>query len=163
MVNRIVILAMLYMTLIYGKCSKTKGCLSNRNGYAFSIDSKLFPNLDSININDTIWLEIKSSSTLKDNLSGQMISYNNAVNLGTVVGLIELLGNTNFRGAYSDFILNLKFGSTVSNTIDPASMKEYLFRENNNEYIFLLGFVAKKTGIYRLSFGNAANYNAPQN
>lgn len=156
-VKQIIILPLIYITMVYGDCSKNKGCLGNNSGYSFSMDSRLFPNLDSININDTLWLEIRGPVVMLDNQSGQMINYSNAANLGTVVGLNELLGNSNFRGAFNDFNLYLKNGTNVSNNFDPLALKEYLFSEVNNEYIFLLGLIPQKIGIYRVGFGNAAN------
>jgi hypothetical protein len=115
------IITLLYITTVYGNCSKNKGCLGNNNGYSFSMDSRLYPNLDSININDTLWLEIRGSVMMLDNQSSQMINYSNAANLGTVVGVNELLGNSNYRGAFVDFQLKLLYGSNVVNNIDPSS------------------------------------------
>lgn len=151
------VLLLLYLTMVYGNCSKSKGCLGTNNGYSFSMNSRVFPDLDSININDTLWLEIRGPVLMRDNISGQMIDYSNAANLGTVVGLNELLGNSNFRGAFNDFSLYLKNGTIVPNNFDPLALKEYLFSEVNNEYIFLLGLIPQKIGIYRVGFGNAAN------
>jgi hypothetical protein len=121
------------------------------------MDSRLFPNLDSININDTLWLEIRSSVIIRDNQSGQMINYSNAANLSIVVRLIELLGNSSFRGAFADFQFKLLYGSNGLNTSDPSSLREYLFNEMNNEYVFLLGVIPQRIGIYRIGFENAAN------
>ena len=117
----------------------------------------LYPNYDSINVNDTLWLEIRGETTLRDNNSGSMVNYSNAANLGTVVSLIELLGNSNYRGAFGDFILNLKSGANVNNNYDPPRLKEYSFNENNNEYVFQLGLIPQKKGNYRLAFENALN------
>ena len=151
------ILLLLYITMVYGSCSRNSGCLGNGNGYSFSMDSRVFPDMDSINMNDTLWLEIRGPVLLRDNLSGQMIDYSNAANLGTVVRLIELQGSSNFRGAFSDFNLKIEYGSVGLVTSDPESMKEFLFNEYNNEYIFQLGIIPKRVGIYRIGFENAAN------
>jgi hypothetical protein len=145
------------VTMVYGNCSKNKGCLGTKNGYSFSMDSRLFPDSDSINIGDTLWLEIRGPVLMRDNLSGQMINYTNAANLGTVVALIELLGSSNFRGAFPDFNLFLKKGVNVPNPKDPMRLKEFSFAETNGEYIFLLGVIPQRTGIYRIGFENAAN------
>ena len=155
--KHILVLGLLYLTMVYGNCSKNTLCLGTNNGYSFGMDSRLFPNLDSISISDTLWLEIRSSVIMRDYQSGQMINYSNAANLGTVVALIELLGNSNFRGAFNDFNLQLKNGVSVPNSIDPTRLKEYLFEEVNNEYILLLGVIPQKTGIFRIGFENAAN------
>lgn len=151
------VLLLLYLTMVYGSCSKSKGCLGTNNGYSFSMNSRVFPDLDSININDTLWLEIRGPVLMRDNVSGQMINYSQAENLGTVVRLIELQGSSNFKGAFNDFNLIIAHGSVGLLTSDLGSMKEFLFDENNYEYIFQLGVVPIRTGIFRIGFENAAN------
>lgn len=153
---KISLIGLLYFIFVNAKCSK-KICTGNNDGYSFNMNASLYPNYDSINVNDTLWLEIAGATTLKDNNSGTMINYSNAANLGTVVSLIELLGNSNYRGAYDDFQLHLKNGTIVFNNYDPARLKEYSFNEKNNEYIFQLGFIPQKKGIYRIAFENAVN------
>ena len=53
--------------------------------YNFQLLVKAYPNKDSINIGDTLWLEINESVTFKNTDSGT-INYGGAENLGTAVG-----------------------------------------------------------------------------
>ena len=48
--------------------------------YNFQLPVKAYPDKDSINIGDTIWLEIDESTILKDSISSSNIDYNGTEN-----------------------------------------------------------------------------------
>jgi hypothetical protein len=47
---------------------------------------KASPDLDSIHINDTIWLEVNEPTILKDVQTGKDVNYSGAANLGSAIG-----------------------------------------------------------------------------
>lgn len=136
----------------YATCKKD--CVSAN--YAFKIGVKATPNLDSILVGDTIWLDINEPVTLQDIGSGNQVNFSNATNLGSNMGFQEVLSATQFRNAANDFSYKLISGIETANT-NPQLYREYLFNEQNGRYLFKLGVVPQAVGVYRVVFGNAAN------
>jgi hypothetical protein len=124
--------------------------------YSFTLGVKATPNLDSILIGDTIWLDINEPVLLQDITSGNQVNFSNATNLGSHIGFQEVLSATQFRNAANDFSYNLISGFETANS-NPMLYREFLFSEQNNRFLFRLGVVPKVVGVYRLVFGNAAN------
>jgi len=140
---------------IFQKCDCTKGGCRDEV-YSFEIFAKATPSLDSIVINDTIWFEVSESVNLKDQISNRIIDYRDAVNLGSAIGFDELLGNSQRKDAVTDFNFVLISGTEI-NSVNPARFKEYIFKEEANRYIFRLGLIPKRQGIFRMGFSDAAN------
>lgn len=131
-----------------------KNCVSAT--YTFKIGVKANPNLDSINIGDTIWLDINEPVVLTDLESGMQINYSNATSLSALIGFQEVLSATQFRNAANDFRFKVILGLETTNT-NSLLFREYFFAEQNGRYLFKLGIVPLTLGIYRLIFENAAN------
>jgi hypothetical protein len=146
---------LLTISIVFKKCSCTKdGCFNET--YSFEIFVKGSPDFDSILINDTIWFEINEPVALKDITSNRIIDFNNSANLGSAIAFGELLGNSQEKDAVVDFNYALISGVETS-SVNPARFKEYLFKEESGKYIFRLGVIPKKAGIFRLGFSDAAN------
>ena len=137
---------------IYAKCKKE--CI--RQDYVFKLGVKATPNLDSVLIGDTIWIDINESNTLTDIQTGKQIFFSNATNLSAEIGFQEVLSATQFRNAASDFEIKLIFGNGIAST-NPQLLKEYILTELNGRYLLKLGVIPKVVGVYRLVFVNAAN------
>lgn len=136
------------------QCNKSFDC--HNQVYSFEIGIKAYPDKDSINVDDTLWLEINEPTTFKDGFSGQMIDYNGTANLGSAIGFIELLGNSNSSECANNFDFILVKGSSVKNS-NTNLIREYSFVELNSSYVFKLGVKPKKSGIYRISVSSAEN------
>lgn len=156
---RIFILIFISYLSIYSSCNKRINC--NATVYSFEATIRAFPDSDSLNMGDTIWLELICPARLRDAISGNMIDYSGAENFGTVIGCLEFTGgdilNPGVVGAANDFDFKIIYGSLVSNPINPGTNKEFLFSEIQSTYKFKLGLIPKKTGIFAVSPGNAAN------
>lgn len=124
--------------------------------YSFEIFVKAAPDLDSIMVNDTIWLEVNESVVLEDLVSNEMIKFDNLANLGSAVAFNELLGYSQSRDAVVDFNYILVTG-VETGSVNPARFKEYLFKEESERHKFKLGIIAKKAGTFRIGFSDAAN------
>lgn len=119
---------------------------------------KASPDLDSIHINDTIWLEVNEPTILKDVQTGKDVNYNGATNLGSAIGFEKLSPTTGefMTGVVDRFNFFLVKGINVTN-VSPEIYKEYFFAEENGRYIFKLGVIPKEKGIFGLVFSNASS------
>jgi hypothetical protein len=148
-----ILLMIVGSNFLYGNCHKENCKMAT---YNFKLGVKATPNLDSLYSGDTIWLDINEPSLLHDFQSGATINFSNATNLGSNIGFQEVLSATQFRNAANDFSYKLIFGVETNNA-NPQLFREYLFAEQNGNYLFKLGVVPRAIGVYRLVFGNAAN------
>jgi hypothetical protein len=150
---------------MYNSCNKRINCRDIL--YSFQTNIKAFPDLDSLNINDTIWLEFSCSTQLADLNSGQSIDYSGAENFGTAIGIFEFTGgsvnNPGGTGAVDAFEYKLIHGVFIPDSHLPNENKDYEFAEIGSEYKFKLGIIPKRHGIYTISPGDAANVYTKKN
>jgi hypothetical protein len=147
----VAIIIIIYLTTVFAQCKK--GCI--RNSYSFEITSKAYPNLDSVNIGDTIWLEIDVPTNLKDAITGNNINYSGAVNLSSNLSFQKYVSG-NFIDAVSGFNFKIINGIDIGATI-PTLFKEYRFIEELGRYKFKLAIIPNTLGTYRIVYGNAQN------
>ena len=147
------ILAVLYVATVFATCRKN----CSQTNYSFEIGAKAYPDLDSIRVGDTVWIEVDEPVLLKNQNTNANVQFYGAVNLGTVISFIELEGNQLLANAANDFDLTLKKGLFVGNSTVPNLLREYLFVEENNAYVFKLGVIAQRAGIFRIGLSDAAN------
>jgi hypothetical protein len=143
---------------VYGSCNKKWNCAEVV--YNFECGIQVFPDNDSININDTIWVELNVPKKLKDLRSGEEIDYSNAANFGSAIRFVELIGGPfsdgEIRPAVDSFAFKLILGEQIP-SINRIQINEYLFQELSDTYNFKLGIVSKKIGVYCIGIGNSAN------
>lgn len=154
-INKLTVLCLLLMISAIGlnfQCKKKIGCADTI--YNFELGVKGFPDLDSVNIGDSIWFEINSPTQFKD-INGQLVEYNNAGNLGSSISFYALsnLGQFTVKSV-NKFNYSLIEGVQKRITDD---IIEYTFSEKNGAYQFKLALIAKEKGIYSIIFSNAAN------
>lgn len=149
----VVIVVFLYTATVFATCRKD----CSRIDYSFEIAAKAYPDLDSIRVGDTIWIEINEPVFLKDLKTNTSINYSGTVNLGTNLGFQEIKGSTpQLINSANDFLFKIIEGIEV-NSLHSDLFKEYLFVERNNMFLFKLGVIPKRSGIFRINFGSAAN------
>jgi len=143
---------------IWASCNKNFDCRGTV--YSFKAFYKAYPDKDSIRINDTIWIELNTPTQLKDLMSNRMIDYSGAGNFGTVISFVEVIGgdllNPGVIPAANNFE-NIIIKGTAVQPIDQKQLREFLFAEENRMYLFKVGIVPKKTGLFMISTGNASN------
>jgi hypothetical protein len=149
------VLIIISTVCIYANCRKPRNCA--QTSYSFEIGARAFPDLDSIRVGDTLWIEINEPVTQQDANTNSGINFSGAANLGTVIGFIELKGNRQSADAANDFDLKLISGTYVGMSTIPSLFREYFFAEENTSYTLRLAVIPKKTGIYRISLSDAAN------
>jgi hypothetical protein len=124
--------------------------------YNFEIAGKIYPDKDSIHIGDTVWLELNIPTNFTDITSNQIVDYSGAENLGSAIGFGEYSVINNPAPAANSFLDVLVKGKKVDNP-DIAQIREFLFEEQNNRYVFKLGIIPKEKGIFGTGFSNAQN------
>jgi hypothetical protein len=141
---------------IWASCNKNINCTENI--YSFNMGIKAYPSRDSMNVGDTVWLEVNEPTTLNDVQTGRTIDYSGTANLGSAIGfqaLSSLSGQFTVESVQKfDFVLSQ--GVEVINR-SPGLYKEYFFDEVNKRYIFILGVIPKEKGIFSVVFSNAAS------
>lgn len=156
---RNIFLLLIFCISTYSSCRK--GVFCNANEYSFLSNISAFPDSDSINVHDTIWLEYDTSVELIDVNTGNLINYSNAENLGTAINFFEFIGgsllNPGVMPAVNAFEYKLIDGTFVSGTHLPDQVREYDFIQVNNRYRFKLGIIPQRPGIFSFSPGNATN------
>ncbi len=150
--KNIVILFLALLVLSANTCKKID-CAGSI--YSFEAKAKILNATDSINIEDTIWLEINCPISQSDLATGQTIEYNGAANLSTAIGIGELIP-PNGKEAANDFNYYLKVGAAINNP-NINSIREYGFIESAGKYELFLGIIPKKTGVFNVAVSNASN------
>jgi hypothetical protein len=156
-IKLITVAAFIYATTVYSSCKKhILGCAESN--YSFILNAKIFPDRDTVNINDTIWVEINSPDVFTDQISNQTVNFNDAYNLGTDMGFGKLINVSPVQKAYAvnDFNFVLLEGKEITSP-NPELIKEFLFPDINGRYKFKLGVIPKSSGSYSFNLGNAVH------
>ena len=153
---RIAIFLELLFILLVSSCRKN--CVETN--YSFSINVIARPNLDSINVNDTIWLELDALTSLTDNNSGNTIDFSNAGNLSTVIQAGRFVGgnilNPGVVDADNEFEFTVIKGTALQNN-NPGAITEIKPIENSGHYLLKCGIIPKAKAIYGIAISNAVN------
>src|SRR4051794_28607072 len=73
-------------TFVFNSCGKNLfGC--TEESYSFQINATIPTANDSINLGDTIWLQVITPKKLKDQNTDEFVNYSGASNLGTALSL----------------------------------------------------------------------------
>jgi hypothetical protein len=122
--------------------------------YNFQLPMNAYPDKDSINIGDTIWLEIDESTILKDSISSSNIDYSGTENLGTVISFNKLITVGKLEYAIDKFKITVLKGQKLKQSNIDA---EYSFSEENRRFKFKLAIVPEDSGIFRMILSNSNN------
>lgn len=143
---------------ISASCNKHFDCRGTV--HSFEAFFKAYPDRDSIHVNDTIWIELKTPTHLKDLTTNQEVDYSEAANLGTVIRYAELLGgnvlNPGAIGGANHFD-NIHINGSPLEPLKPEEERVFNFKEENSMYLFKVGIVPKKQGVFLIGMGNADN------
>jgi len=158
-ISKILITSLLAVILLsFSECRKFgKNCADNV--YSFKSEgARAYPDNDSLNIGDTLWLEASVPTNLKDSISSAMVNYSGAENMGIAIALLSFhSGSVNDPGSsyvMDSFDFVVKTGILV--TSDQFA-NNYEYFETNNSYNFKLGVIPKRIGIYAVSISDAIN------
>ncbi len=143
---------------IYATCNKRIDC--KQNVYSFEAFFKAYPDFDSVQVGDTIWLELNSPTRATDLATNTTTDYSGAENFGTAISYLQIIGGdvtdpgaTPSANSFDNVLIN---GSTVQSSIYLEKIREFLFEEKAGNYEFKIGIVPKKKGLFMLAPGDAA-------
>jgi hypothetical protein len=149
----------IFISMVSSTCKCRTGCADLQ--YAFDINCRAYPDNDSFELGDTIWVEINAPTHLQDKVSGKNIDYGGAVNLGTAIDFLEIkAGTVSTPGsipAAHNFDYYLVEGNLVTKNTYHERVKEFTFVKMSGHYSFKAGFIPQKKGEFIIAPGNAAN------
>lgn len=152
--NKLVIIVfLLAVVMINSGCPKP--CIEAN--YSFSVNSQIAPDLDSVNVGDTIFLISSFPTKLIDQTTGQMIEYGNSTGVGSNLGIVKLInGNSMPLDAVKDFNFISVTGTIYNdlNVPNPNKFQQLKYQEVNNFYTLKIGISPKQKGTYSLGIGN---------
>jgi hypothetical protein len=151
---RSLILIGIYFLSIYSSCNKSIFC--NQNTYSFLANFTASPAIDSIAINDTVWITMNESTQLQDLSTNNVVDFSNAANLSFVFGMRKVISATVFLPAADSFRYFVRKGVNVS-AIKLDILREFKLVEEVGRYKLEVGFIPLKKGIYSVLIENSSN------
>lgn len=152
------VIIIIYVLSVYASCNKHGDCLTQT--YSFATGIKAYTDSDSLNINDTIWLDFSCPTRLVDLGTGDMIDYCQA-SLSLSIDFLEFTGgsvsNPGVIPAVNAFDYKIIYGTFIPDNLSADKNKDYKVFEINNEYKFKLAIIPKRTGVFSITPGDASN------
>jgi len=140
---------------IFSTCKKG-GILGCHESFAYTIDAKVYPDKDTVNIGDTIFVEVNFPTTLTNSTPGEIANLNGASGIATDMGFVKLVNDSPIvlDNAVPDFNFKLIKGREVAPTKhDTTLIKSFFFEEANNMVLFKLAIIPKNIGTYSFNIG----------
>lgn len=147
---------LVFSLCICATCNKRIDC--NQTIYSFQGNYKAYPDLDSIHINDTIWLDSNISIQLKDLMTNHIVDYSGAENFGPSLSYIELVGGTILNPGgipAANSFENLLLKGAMIESPKPDQVRGFLFKEEGGIYLFKLGIIPKVKGLFAIAPSDA--------
>lgn len=152
-IKHLIVVSFALCAMFLNSCGKITGCADT--SYRFMIGVKIHPNKETLLLGDTLWFEVDAPTTLKDVATGKLTDYSGALNLGSAVGFGKITANNVVFSANS-FDYKLLTGTNVNNP-NTVQIREFLFTQINDRYVFKLGVVPKEKGVFGIDFSNSVN------
>jgi hypothetical protein len=122
----------------------------NEPNYTFNVSAFFFPEKDTIDIGDTLWIKSIIPQLQRDVHSQKEINFSNAQNLGTTVIISDITKFRNpGRGAIDSFNFLKVFGNIYTEKgTDTLGVKQLSYVQTDSSYELKVGLVALKSGKY---------------
>ncbi len=155
----ILIVVIIFATTISSTCKKKFIC-ADSNTYTFINNyAKAYPDKDSIQIGDTLWIQINMPTILKDITTNTMTDFSNAVSVGNTFGVGLFTGGSEsdpgVTGAVNKFDYLVAKGQLIDNSILNERI-QFQFSKANDSFFLKVGAIPKMTGIYYLAISDDA-------
>lgn len=154
-ISLIVILLLIALTTICSTCKKG-GILNCNESFAYTIDAKVYPDKDTVNIGDTIFVEINFPTTLTNSTPNEIANLSGASGIATDMGFVKLVSDSPIvlDDAVPDFDFKVINGKEVAPTLhDTTLIKSFFFEEDTNMILFKLAVIPKNIGTYSFNIG----------
>jgi len=145
--------------LLSSGCNKNStSCMSSATTYNFNISSEWFPQAERYSVGDTIFLNSSFQKMLTDQINPAIIvDYSNSTGVGGNIFMYELDSiNHQILAKASEFETIPFVGSVQPISANPEKGKDFYFDEQQM-YLFKVGFKLKKKGIYLLYVSNCGS------
>lgn len=157
---RILALIIVGFLCTYGSCMKERG-LCARIDYSFECEKWFSPNSKTIKVNDTLWLEYSIPTIQQDRISGNIIDYKDASNIGTDIFFLAIgkssVGSDSIVAAADSFYLVPVVGKFMFDAFNASKNKDYRFEEFSTAYKLKLAIIPKHKGVYVLAATSLVN------
>ena len=133
-------------------CNKHCSSITAGNPISLSGGYTLYsPIKDSINVGDTIFINVTVPEKLIGNTNNSPTDFSNANNMIPDISFSSLKGMQLETGALDSFILIKQVGSFSVNSLLPKFSISVTFSEQGGNYFFSLGCKAQKRGVYLIT------------
>lgn len=112
------------------------------------------PVKDSMKTGDTLFLNINIPGRLTYSNTTQTIDFSNATNMKADIRFIALKGVQSKSAALDSFLFIKKVGEYSANPLLPDASIGITFKEEANNYLFLIGCVPQKKGVYMIAISD---------
>ena len=147
--NRLFIFGILYLAGL-GESSCVKPC--HEPDYNFSITDSFFPEKDSINVGDTLFLICVIPKMETDTSTKIIINFSNLGNLGNDLVISDISKFNVQRNAADSFSYFDVHGKIYS---DQYNAKQLSWEETDSTYSLKVGLIALRPGLYILTLPDA--------
>lgn len=108
------LLLLIATTTIFSTCKKGAITACNQS-FAYTINARVYPDKDTVNVGDTIFVEVNFSTTLTDTSSGEIAHLSGGSGVSTDMGFVRLANYSPILldDAVSDFDFNLINGKEL--------------------------------------------------
>lgn len=154
------IISLMGITSLFFLTACPDPCL-NGPKYSFSIEAHFTPELDSIQVGDTLYLVSEFPKKLIPHGSQDVVDYANA-NISGSLTVFELVPNQQFaKGAVFSFNYVSLAGQIYNSreVPDPDGIQQFNYQELGDKYQVKFAFIPKKKGIYGMGILSTSSPN----
>ncbi len=125
--------------------------------YSFVVHSNIAPDMDSVNIGDTIFVASSFPSLLQDQNTSAQVNYSGSTQIGATLGVYELTATDTLA---KDAVFNFDYVSITGRIYNdrtipsPDGIQQLSWAETGGGYKLNVGLIPKVSGVYVLSVGN---------
>ncbi len=155
--NTIVLFILLLFWLLFSGATCTKESACKEIKHQFRGSFKVSPDIDSIRIGDTIFLESRIPYILTDQLTNEIVEFKNASNISVSVSIDKLLAGNNSIGCVNCFELKPMPGTSIPMNISPDRNTHYAFVKTDTGYHLKLAIIPKQIGSFCIGTSDAGD------
>ncbi len=147
-----ILITIVVIANIFATCKKSE-CISN--SYQLKETWKIMPEIDSVNIGDTLKFSSIISNTPFDYNTNKLINFRGNAIIGTTLAIRYIAGGNSLIDAVDSFDYFLISGKLEDHSTNPKRLKDLYWIEKNNMYSAEFGIIPRKKGNYMVTLPDA--------
>ena len=153
MKNLIAYIGLMLVVIINSGCPKP--CIEAN--YSFAVESQIIPDMDSVHVGDSIFLNSSFPVKLTDQITGKVVDYNNSSDIASTLGIVKLVDGT-YPGI--DAVDEFNYASIIGVVFNdngvpsPNKVQQLKYKEVNGYYKIKIAIIPKQKGTYYFGVGN---------